>query len=36
VIGGVYYLLIALVYAIIYLIWVAIPAVIIFYAAKHL
>ena len=35
-IGGVFYLLIALVFAVIYLIWIAIPAVILFYAAKHL
>jgi hypothetical protein len=35
-IGGAFYLLIALVFALIYLIWIAIPAVIIFYAAKHL
>ncbi len=35
-IGGVCYLVIALVFAAVYLIWIAIPAVILFYAAKHL
>jgi hypothetical protein len=35
-IGGVLYIILALVYAIAYLLWIAIPAVILFYAAKHL
>ena len=35
-IGGIFYILIALLFAIIYLVWLAIPAVILFYAAKHL
>jgi len=35
-IGGVIYLFIAAVFVAIYLIWLAIPAVIIFYALKHL
>lgn len=33
--GVVCYLIIALVFAVIYLIWIAIPAIILFYAAKH-
>ncbi|HEY5221154.1 MAG TPA: hypothetical protein VIJ29_03355 [Candidatus Paceibacterota bacterium] len=35
-IGGVIYLVIALAFAVVYIIWLAIPAVILFYAAKHL
>ena len=36
VIGGVCYFFLALAFAIAYVIWLAIPAVIIFYAAKNL
>jgi hypothetical protein len=36
VIGGALYCLLALIFAIVYLVWIAIPAVIIFYAAKNL
>ena len=35
-IGSVCYFFLALVFVVIYLIWLAIPAVIIFYAVKHL
>lgn len=35
-IGGVCYLFLALVFALAYVIWLAIPAVIIFYAAKNI
>lgn len=35
-IGGVLYFFVALVFAIFYVIWLAIPAIILFYAAKHL
>ncbi len=35
VIGGVFYLVLAFVFAIVYLIWLAIPAVILIYAAKY-
>jgi hypothetical protein len=36
VIGAVYYLILALAFAAVYFVWLAIPATIIFYAAKHL
>lgn len=36
VIGGVFYLILAFAFALAYLIWLAIPAIIIFYAAKNL
>lgn len=35
-IGAVCYLILAVVFAAVYVIWIAIPAVIIFYALKHL
>lgn len=35
-IGAVCYLILALVFAAVYLAWIAIPAAILFYAAKHL
>ncbi|HUC01390.1 MAG TPA: hypothetical protein VMA75_00600 [Candidatus Paceibacterota bacterium] len=35
-IGGIFYILLALLFAVAYIIWLAIPAVIIFYAFKHL
>ena len=35
-IGGVFYLILALLFAVAYLVWLAIPAVIIFYAVKNL
>jgi hypothetical protein len=35
-IGSVFYLILTIAFAIVYVIWLAIPAVIIFYAAKHL
>jgi hypothetical protein len=35
-IGGACYLLLALGFAVVYLIWLAIPAIILFYAAKNL
>jgi hypothetical protein len=35
-IGGVFYIIIALCFAIIYVIWIAVPAVILFYVAKNL
>ena len=35
-IGAVFYLILAFVFAVAYLIWLAIPAIIIFYVAKHL
>ena len=36
VIGGALYLVLAIAFAIVYVIWLAIPAIILFYAAKHL
>jgi hypothetical protein len=36
VIGGIFYLILAAVFALVYIIWVAIPAIIIFYVAKNL
>jgi hypothetical protein len=36
VIGGVCYLILAAVFVLVYLIWLAIPAIIIFYVAKNL
>lgn len=36
VIGGVCYFVLALVFAVVYSIWLAIPAVILFYVIKHL
>ncbi len=35
-IGGLFYLILAFAFAFVYLVWLAIPAVIIFYAAKNL
>jgi len=36
VIGGACYLILAAAFAIVYLVWLAIPAIILFYAAKNL
>jgi hypothetical protein len=35
-IGGVFYLFLAAIFAVVYLVWLAIPAVILFYAARTL